>query len=185
MTSEEWARGFEWGIRFYVTNRDPGLTFKIKLDIKNTSSSPVGPNKVLPDQGSPKAPAAPPAAPPSKAPMSPPRGHNSSTGSPVTSAPSTLSTLIHTVPPITRHPSTGDRLFNLIRGAYQALNQSNPNDTESCWLCLTASPPYYEGIVLEGSYSHSSSHGECAWQDQGATATPPHMVNVLGRTRAK
>lgn len=99
VTSEEWARGFEWGIRFYVTNRDPGLTFKIKLDIKNTSSSPVGPNKVLPDQGSPKAPAAPPAAPPSKAPMSPPRGHNSSTGSPVTSAPSTLSTLIHTVPP--------------------------------------------------------------------------------------
>lgn len=75
---------------------------------------------------------------------------------------------MHTVPsPITRHPSTGNRMFNLILGAYQTLNQSSPNDTESCWLCLMASPPYCEGIALIGSYSNSSSHGECAWQDQG------------------
>lgn len=91
---QQWeGRGYEWRLRLYISGKDPGLTFKLRLKVQNTPSGPVGPNKVLPNQRSPKAsvpPVAAPAAPPTKAPTSPPRGHNS-TSLPVASVPSTLS----------------------------------------------------------------------------------------------
>ena len=39
---EDWSWGFEWGLHMYVSNKDPGLTFKIKLPktIHNQSRLP-------------------------------------------------------------------------------------------------------------------------------------------------
>lgn len=36
---------------------------------------------------------------------------------------------------------TGERLYNLIEGAYMALNFTQPALTQACWLCLASSPP--------------------------------------------
>lgn len=54
--------------------------------------------------------------------------------------------------PTTRGPrdpplGTGDRLLNLVQGVYLALNYSDPNKTQECWLCLVSnSPPIRRGL---------------------------------------
>lgn len=56
-------------------------------------------------------------------------------------------------------------MFNLIRGAFEALNATNPEATSSCWLCLASAPPYYEGIAITGTYNLSDQpHGRCVWK---------------------
>ena len=50
-----------------------------------------------------------------------------------------------------------DPLWKLVRAAYTTLNQTNPEATESCWLCYTLYPPYYEAIGLNASYSLTTS----------------------------
>ncbi|XP_021010244.1 MLV-related proviral Env polyprotein-like [Mus caroli] len=61
------------------------------------------------------------------------------------------------------NPSTGQRMFNLVRGAFYALNRTNPDATEDCWLCLSSGPPYYEGIAFDGDFNKTSSHASCSW----------------------
>ncbi|XP_063449522.1 chromobox protein homolog 5 isoform X1 [Pan paniscus] len=61
-------------------------------------------------------------------------------------------------------PETSNRLLSLIRGAYLALNQTRPESTTSCWLCLASSPPYYEGIASISNFTNSTSHFGCAWE---------------------
>lgn len=153
-------KGKEWGLQLYVSGKDPGLTFRIRLKT-SIPSSPVGPNPVLVNQGPPRLalqPLPPPV--PSLPKLSPPL---------TSSSQHTNTSELH--PPMphpgAQLPTTGDKLFNLILGAFEVLNHSTPNNTESCWLCLTASPPYYEGIATLGNFSVSTSHDQCAWQIQG------------------
>ena len=54
-------------------------------------------------------------------------------------------------------------MFNLVRGAFYALNRTNPDATEDCWLCLSSGPPYYEGIAFNGDFNKTSSHTSCSW----------------------
>jgi hypothetical protein len=35
--------------------------------------------------------------------------------------------------------------------------------TESCSLCLTSGPPYYEGIAVSGKFNNTTSHEACVW----------------------
>ena len=63
-------------------------------------------------------------------------------------------------------PGTGDRLFNLIKGAYQALNLTTPELTQECYLCLVPAPPYYEGIAVNKNYSQIATHQTCNWDSQ-------------------
>jgi hypothetical protein len=58
---------------------------------------------------------------------------------------------------------TGQRLHNLIQGAFSVIIQTNPNMTESCWLCLTSGPPCYEGIAVSGMFNNTTSHEACVW----------------------
>lgn len=55
-------------------------------------------------------------------------------------------------------PSEG--LLSLVRGAFQVLNETNPNLTETCWICLASRPPYYEGIAMLGDFSNSTDPPE-------------------------
>ena len=43
------------------------------------------------------------------------------------------------------------------------LNNTDPNMTQSCWLCLSSGPPYYEGIATSGGFNNTTSQDGCAW----------------------
>uniref|UniRef100_A0A8D2AW62 Envelope protein n=1 Tax=Sciurus vulgaris TaxID=55149 RepID=A0A8D2AW62_SCIVU len=107
----EWQRGYTWGLRWYLSGKDKGVTFKIKLSVQKLTL-PIGPNPVLSDQKLPSKPAAPKALP---EPSQPP---------PTTPLPSTGSSAQITVPQLL---GTGDRLLNLVQGAYSALNYTDPH----------------------------------------------------------
>lgn len=36
--------------------------------------------------------------------------------------------------------------------------------TQSCWLCLSAGPPYYEGIASSESFNNITSRMSCSWE---------------------
>lgn len=58
---------------------------------------------------------------------------------------------------------TENRLFSLMQGAFLVLNRTNPNITQSCWLCYASSPPYYEGIAQTRNYNKTSDSSQCPW----------------------
>lgn len=141
-----WDGPKSWGLRLYRPGRDPVLLFSLTRQVTIGSLRSVGPNQVLSEQ---KAPSLPARIPPSAEPPKTPVNHSS----PTTPA----------SPTSPRSPGTGDRLFNLIQGAYLTLNHTDPNKTQECWLCLTSRPPYYEGIAILGNYTnHTSPPPICA-----------------------
>ena len=167
-TIKTWiGNGHSWGIRLYKERYDDGLTFSIRLKIEPPASRPIGPNGILADQRSPLS---------QKSPASRPIGLNSPKPPQVKSI--TLNGAVDMVtrsalrPPSTPPPAVPTeqrwhRLFNLVWGAYYALNDSNPEMTESCWLCLAVSPPYYEGIATMGVYNNTPDHTTCLWGKEG------------------
>uniref|UniRef100_A0A8C6A4Q9 Envelope protein n=1 Tax=Marmota marmota marmota TaxID=9994 RepID=A0A8C6A4Q9_MARMA len=68
-------------------------------------------------------------------------------------------------------PGPGERLMDLVRGGYQALNSTQPNLTESCWICLQASPPYYEGVAINGDFTYGTSTS-CHWETSHRLTLP-------------
>ena len=62
---------------------------------------------------------------------------------------------------------------------YGALNHSNPNATQSCWLCYTLNLPYYKAVGLNAMYNLStlSNPSQCAWRDRKVGLT---MTEVWG-----
>nr|P11370.2 RecName: Full=Retrovirus-related Env polyprotein from Fv-4 locus [Mus musculus]AAA37564.1 envelope glycoprotein [Mus musculus] len=149
-----WTTGHEWGLRLYISGHDPGLTFGIRLRITDLGPRvPIGPNPVLSDQRPPSRPV--PARPP-------PPSNSTPTGDPLT--PPTGDPLTPTKPP---QAGTGDRLLNLVQGAYLALNMTNPTKTQECWLCLVSEPPYYEGVAVLGDYTkHETAPTNCSSRAQ-------------------
>lgn len=122
----------------------------------------IGPNPVLPEQKFPsqQAQALSPAAP-----------HNTSmTPLASNSTPSIPTTATTTLSP--RQPGTGDRLLNLVQGAYLALNFTDPNKTQDCWLCLVSRPPYYEGMAVLGNYTNQTS------APTSCTSIPQHKLTL-------
>ncbi|XP_062036246.1 LOW QUALITY PROTEIN: MLV-related proviral Env polyprotein-like [Lepus europaeus] len=164
------GRGFEWSLCLYQDGRDSCLNFRLKLQITSPSKMAVGPNKILTKQKSP------PALPfqkekfhkqvlvknrPTQTPAS-----NRSSLTPQT--PVFLNKSVTTTPPLpgsvsTPLPGAESRLLSLIHGAYQALNNSNPNRTQDCWMCLASPPPYYEGVAVVGNWTnHTNVPPQCS-----------------------
>lgn len=149
-----WDGPKSWGLRLYRPGIDPVLLFSLTRQVSMaqiTRPLPIGPNPILPDQKAPSlpAPALPPVAP-----------HENSS---VTSSPR---------PMTPNQPGTGDRLLDLIQGAYLALNISDPNRTQECWLCLISRPPYYEGIAVLGNYTNQTS------APMSCTSIPQHRLTL-------
>ena len=93
------------------------------------------------------------------------------------------------------HDQVFDRLYNLILGSFAAINYTQPRLTESCWLCLSAAPPYYEGIALNRTYITHSTGANCDWErghkltlsditGQGTCIgnPPPHIQSLCATT---
>uniref|UniRef100_A0A8C8U4B4 Endogenous retrovirus group FC1 Env polyprotein n=1 Tax=Peromyscus maniculatus bairdii TaxID=230844 RepID=A0A8C8U4B4_PERMB len=133
-----WPAGRTWGLRWYLDGWDLGVTFKIQLKIENTHAIPIGPSRGLPEFSG-RIPV------PAKGAITPGPTPSSTSNPPVRS----------TSPVITQY--TGNRLFRLVQGAYTALNATSLDKTLNCWLCLTFSPPYYEGIAFRSAASNFTS----------------------------
>ncbi|NWU73234.1 ENV2 protein, partial [Pterocles burchelli] len=55
--------------------------------------------------------------------------------------------------------------FDVLDATFWSLNQSNPNFTNSCWLCYDVNPPFYEGVALDAPFNYSSDINptQCRW----------------------
>ncbi|XP_030857537.1 MLV-related proviral Env polyprotein isoform X1 [Gorilla gorilla gorilla] len=143
-TDSRWTSGLIWGLNLYQTPAF-GSPIQIKLIVNPASVPvPIGPNQVLTG----------------KAPPSP----RSRRKVPTVAPPTSSSSALPGTTPLPPDPETSNRLFNLIRGAYFALNQTRPESTASCWLCLATGPPYYEGIASVSNFTNSTNHSGCAWE---------------------
>lgn len=132
----DWVKGYVWGLRFYLSEYDEGLTFTIKLWEESLYSS-LGPNSVLsPVRPQPK-----------------PRE--------LATFPKPLKIL---TPPAAEPLREGSRLSNLVEKAFKVLNATNPKATESCWLCYDTAAPYYEGIAFTRAVNQTEDINQCRWQ---------------------
>nr|AAC80265.1 envelope protein [Gibbon ape leukemia virus] len=154
--SRDWITGKTWGLRFYVYGH-PGIQLTIRLEVTNMPVVAVGPDPVLAEQG-----------PPSK-PLTLPLSPRKAPPTPLPPAASEQTPAVHgeTVTLNSPPPTSGDRLFGLVQGAFLTLNATNPGATKSCWLCWGMSPPYYEGIASSGEVAYTSNHTRCHWGAQG------------------
>ncbi|NXD94054.1 ENV1 protein, partial [Chaetorhynchus papuensis] len=62
-------------------------------------------------------------------------------------------------------PTLSNLFLSVLNATFLSLNQSNPNLTESCWLCYDAQPPFYEGVALDLPFIFSKSDNphQCRW----------------------
>nr|BAM33597.1 envelope polyprotein [Felis catus]BAM33602.1 envelope polyprotein [Felis catus] len=165
-----WQTGYTWGLRWYLPGKDRGIILKIKLKI-DTITQTVGPNLVLADQKAPVQLAIP--AQPPRAPTQTPRVNPvNSTPSPSLGYPAPAPGPRPPYPTSPSRPGTGDRLLNLVQGVYLTLNLTTPNQTQDCWLCLTAKPPYYQGVAIIGNFTnHTNAPLRCS-------TTPRHGLTL-------
>lgn len=119
--ARNWHVGYTWGLRWYLSGKDKGVIFKIRQKVEPIKSVSIGPNPVIPAQRPPSVPR------PAGAGQAGTRSATTTITPRRSPAPAT-----ETDTPLsltTLQPSTGDRLMNLIQGAYLALNQSEPDAT--------------------------------------------------------
>lgn len=139
-----WDAGKTWGLRLYVAGRDPGVLFTLQRTQKTQRKNPIGPLRPL-DHG------LPPIQPLRPCPTPLPPTQNNTELTPLTKVTVTLVPKTHTTKP-GRRPilDTLDAVFNF-------LNQTSPNATRDCWLCLNPEPPYYVGIGANATVGSDSS----------------------------
>ena len=154
-----WTNGYTWGLRLYKERFDDGLFLRIRLKVTSIPPVAIGPDHVIVEQGPPKEPLPSPSKKVLPSPLPPSIIE-------VVPAEEGVPTALQTTFPTTLSPTTGDRLFSLIQGAFSVLNVTNPEATESCWLCLAMAPPYYEGIAVLGQIIYTSDHTQCRWGTQ-------------------
>uniref|UniRef100_A0A8I5QZM8 Uncharacterized protein n=1 Tax=Papio anubis TaxID=9555 RepID=A0A8I5QZM8_PAPAN len=148
--------GLIWGLYLYQHN-PPKIPLQIRLLVNpDTAPVAVGPNQVLLEAGKPPVPIS--EKPQLKAPQS--------TSSPLISASSEYASSTQDITRQAPDPEIENRLLNLIKGSYLALNQTRPEFTSSCWLCLATGPPYYEGIASTAKFINSTNPTGCAWEQR-------------------
>ncbi|NWR98278.1 ENV2 protein, partial [Motacilla alba] len=56
-------------------------------------------------------------------------------------------------------------ILRMLEATFLSLNESNPNLTDSCWLCYDVKPPFYEGVALDTPFTYSSADAphQCRW----------------------
>ncbi|KAM4903260.1 uncharacterized protein FYW23_001115 [Sylvia borin] len=61
--------------------------------------------------------------------------------------------------------SDPDPILRMLEATFLSLNESNPNLTNSCWLCYDVQPPFYEGVALNTPFSYSTADAphQCRW----------------------
>lgn len=115
-----WLTGNTLGLWLY----DIGILFTLR-GVTPAMTIVLGLNAVLPDQGQ--------LAPAEVAPLARALGPTPGSKNPSATPASLLAS-----------SNTGQQLFNLIMGAFSLLSSTDHSLKQSCWLCLSTGPPYYE-----------------------------------------
>uniref|UniRef100_A0A8U8CHJ6 Uncharacterized protein n=1 Tax=Geospiza parvula TaxID=87175 RepID=A0A8U8CHJ6_GEOPR len=78
--------------------------------------------------------------------------------------------------------SESDPILSMLEATFLSLNESNPNLTNSCWLCYDVKPPFYEGVALDIPFSYSTAKAphQCRWDTPRKGIT---LSQVTGRGR--
>ncbi|NWI80890.1 ENV2 protein, partial [Dryoscopus gambensis] len=78
--------------------------------------------------------------------------------------------------------SDSDPILRVLQATFLSLNESNPNLTDSCWLCYDAKPPFYEGVALDTPFSYSTADAphQCRWDTPRRGIT---LTQVTGQGR--
>ena len=163
---EAWesSRPLTWGLRLYQDNYDNGLTFKT---IPNNHKASIGPNPQLHHPKPPNNPRLPGTHPP-------------------VPAPGCATTLFQPTLPAGRPPSSTDLLWSILNASALALldktQRDNASEFEDCWMCFSASPPFYEGIALFGNFTLLSDARQLPFESVQLTLTELSGVRscVLG-----
>jgi hypothetical protein len=165
-----WVSRLTWGLLPY---KRPwrGVLFQILLRLEPISN-PIGPNPVL--KPNPK----------SKPELSETKLVPRTTQNPQTFqsiAPSNSQSSKMTLPgPTTTIPFTPppNPLETLLLATFKTLNRTAPNLTEACWLCYSPSPPFYEAIGVNSSFTVKATVPTTNWEARPAGLT---MAQVSGR----
>ena len=163
-TESRWVSGLSWGVMIHDTHGTVSNSTMLYVQrvLQPAQTHVVGPNQAVASRPSPNQFTTPPC----------PSPHGANVVTSPTPTPSLQ--LTRTDPPETQEP-----LWALIKESYGALNHSNPNVTQSCWLCYTLHPPYYEAVGLNATYNLStlSNPSQCSWGDRKVGLT---MKEVWG-----
>uniref|UniRef100_A0A8D2J1G0 Envelope protein n=1 Tax=Varanus komodoensis TaxID=61221 RepID=A0A8D2J1G0_VARKO len=139
---DSWVKGKTWGLRLNLYGPDPGILLTIRKRVISRPWGQVGPNQALPHpQIEPPAPT-----------QHIPDPHT------------------HRAPARAASRPSSSRSVALVSTVSAVLNGTNPNITETCWLCLSTQPPFYNGVGVNVSFSnfanisYSENYGSaCPW----------------------
>lgn len=134
-----WLIGRTWGIKTWEDRINRGSLFQIKKEPAPLDPLPVGPNPVLARQ---------------------PEVILETSTTIVSSNPTEES---NSTPVDLASTKQGTKLWNLMEASFKALNFTNPNLTQHCWLCYVIRPPYYEalGVTSKPQGIKRRNHREC------------------------
>ncbi|XP_051846632.1 endogenous retrovirus group S71 member 1 Env polyprotein-like [Antechinus flavipes] len=131
-TADYWRTGKSWGLRVYLKGYDNGGYFTLQKTLILTPHLSIGPNPVLNEhvlEGKQASPS------PLPAPYGPPEV-------------SSYNVSGRKDNPQALHPG-GQAIsptLNTLDAVFAFLNQTSPNLTSSCWLCLSPAPPFFVGL---------------------------------------
>lgn len=77
------------------------------------------------------------------------------------------------------HPQPLGPVETLLYVAYATLNTTAPNLTESCWLCLSPTPPFYEAFGINATYTVSIEAPRNGWKSRPSSGLT--MARVSGQ----
>ena len=151
-----WTAGLTWGLQLHVASY-PGELLTIKQVIEPVQVHSLGPNLVKTAPGhktTPKTTTSGPDSPRSNSTSSTP-----GTGGNLTNTPGHLT--------VTASSVTQDPLWAIVNATFMALNHTDPNATQSCWLCYNLWLPFYKAVDLNVSYNLSSDPNppHCRWEE--------------------
>ncbi|XP_014117452.1 PREDICTED: uncharacterized protein LOC106628784 [Pseudopodoces humilis] len=69
-----------------------------------------------------------------------------------------------------------DSLYQMLDATFLPLNQSNPNATESCWLCYDTQPPYTDPLNNWPMWSNAEAPVQCHSESPSRRITISHMT---------
>ena len=72
----------------------------------------------------------------------------------------------------------GNPLWEMVQAFAETLNHTTPSLTDPCWLCYPGSPPFYEAIGINGSYTINDSYP--TYWDRGPRGLTIAQVSVVG-----